>query len=55
MAVSSHIKELETKHSTIDDAIKTELKHPAPDMIRLQDLKKKKLHLKEQISAYRSR
>ena len=55
MAVSSHIKELETKHSTIDDAIKTEMKNPAPDMIRLQNLKKKKLHLKEQISEFRER
>jgi len=53
MAVSAHIRELETKHSTLDDKIKMELKSPSPDMIRLQDLKKRKLHLKEQISQFR--
>ncbi len=53
MAVSAHIQELESKHSILDKKIKNEMKNPVPDMTRLQDLKKQKLYLKEQIIEFR--
>ncbi len=54
MAALAHLKELENKHAHLDDEIKQELKHPKPDTIRLASLKKKKLHLKEQIQTFQS-
>jgi len=49
MAQSAHVEELIMKHSDLDVKIKNELKHPLPDAIRLIDLKKRKLYLKEKI------
>ncbi len=49
MAKSAHVKELIMKHSVLDVKIKNELKNPLPDTIRLIDLKKRKLYLKEKI------
>ena len=49
MALSAHLEELNHKHSTLEAKIQSELKHPAPDTIRLSDLKKRKLYIKEQI------
>lgn len=54
MAVAAHLKELENKHAHLDDEIKQEMKLPSPDTLRLADLKKKKLHLKEQIQAFQT-
>lgn len=54
MAVAAHLLELENKHAHLDDEIKQELKLPIPDTLRLSTLKKKKLHLKEQIQAYQA-
>jgi len=54
MAVSAHVRELVTKHSNLEEKIKTELQNPLPDAIRLIDLKKRKLYLKEKINRYSS-
>ena len=52
MAVAAHLLELENKHAHLDEKIKQEQKLPQPDTLRLADLKKKKLHLKEQIQSF---
>ena len=49
MALAAHLKELNNKHAKLDDIIENELKHPAPDTIRITELKKQKLHLKQKI------
>ena len=50
MALSAHLNELNIRHAKLDEKIELELKHPAPDTIRLTTLKKQKLQLKEKIS-----
>lgn len=54
MAVSAHIQELETKHHSLDEKIKSELKHPAPDAMALNVMKKQKLMIKEQIQQFKA-
>ena len=51
MAAAAHLRELENKHSILDQKIKTEMKSPQPDNILITTLKKQKLFLKEQILA----
>ena len=55
MAVEARIRELSQRHRTLDRTIETELKHPAFDDVKLQELKRKKLKLKEDIEALSQR
>lgn len=50
MALSAHLETLRTKHHDLDEEIKTTLKTPSPDQLRISKLKKEKLALKDQIS-----
>ena len=52
MAVSAHLDTLHTKHSTLEDKIQAELRHPVPDNIRVQRLKKQKLQIKDTITQF---
>jgi hypothetical protein len=54
MALSAHLNELNNKHIKLDEKIRSELKHPMPDTLRLAALKKQKLQIKEKIIHYRS-
>lgn len=54
MSLESRIRELSERHKRLDDAIAAELKHPAGDEVRLQDLKRKKLKLKDEIAQLRT-
>lgn len=54
MALSAHLNELNNKHIKLDEKIRSELKHPMPDTLRLAELKKQKLQIKEKIIHYRS-
>jgi len=49
MALSAHLEQLQHKHSQLDAKIQRELRHPIPDTLRLSQLKKEKLRLKEQM------
>lgn len=49
-AASSHVNALQTKHAGIDARIRDELTRPAPDAAMIQELKKQKLRLKEEIA-----
>ncbi len=46
---SSHLSALELKHAGIERRIHEEMSRPLPDDALVQDLKKRKLRLKEQI------
>ena len=46
---SSHLGALELKHAGIERRLHEELSRPLPDEALVQDLKKKKLRIKEQI------
>jgi len=53
MAIEARIRELGVRHQTLERAIEDELRRPAWDTTRLKDLKRRKLHLKEQIESMR--
>ncbi len=50
MSVQSHLQELQRRHAALQSEIKRELSHPATDPLRLAELKRKKLVLKDQIT-----
>ncbi|MBR7618408.1 DUF465 domain-containing protein [Phenylobacterium sp. 20VBR1] len=54
MAVEARIRELGSRHHSLDQAIQDELNRPASDEVRLKELKRKKLKLKEEMEALRS-
>jgi len=49
MAVEARIRELGSRHHSLDKAIQDELRRPATDDAKLRELKRQKLKLKEQI------
>lgn len=53
MAVEARIRELGSRHHSLDQAIQDELSRPAADDFRLKELKRKKLRLKEEMAALR--
>ncbi|MGE5566953.1 MAG: YdcH family protein [Parcubacteria group bacterium] len=55
MAVDARIRELGNRHQSLERAIQDELSRPAWDEIRLKDLKRQKLRLKEEMEGLRAR
>jgi hypothetical protein len=53
MAVDSRIRELGSRHQTLEQAIQEELRRPAADDMRLRELKRQKLRLKEELETLR--
>ena len=53
MAIDARIRELGNRHQTLDRAIDDELHRPLSDSLKLKDLKRQKLRLKEQIEVLR--
>ena len=51
MALDAHLQSLTRRHQALDAALHTELKRPSADDRRLQDLKRRKLVVKDQIAA----
>lgn len=49
MNMSAHISSLNSRKNEIDAEIEYEMKRPMPDFIRLSELKRKKMALKEEI------
>lgn len=50
MAVEAHITELRQKHKTLDTRIEQERSRPLVDNVKISELKRKKLQLKEEIT-----
>jgi len=55
MAVEARIRELGSRHQSIDQAIQDEMRRPAADDLRLRELKRQKLRLKEEMESLRAR
>ncbi|MDP2258776.1 MAG: DUF465 domain-containing protein [Caulobacter sp.] len=55
MALDARIRELGNRHQTLDRLIEDELRRPSSDDIRLKELKRQKLRLKEEIENLRMR
>lgn len=49
MSVESHLSELVRRHQAIEQAIMAEEAHPSTDELKLHELKRKKLSLKDEI------
>jgi len=53
MSMQSHLAELEKKHQALDAEITDCLAHPAVDDLRIVELKRKKLLVKDEIERLR--
>ncbi len=52
MNITSHVDTLNTKHAEIETNISREVHRPHPDTMRLQQLKRQKLRLKEEMARF---
>ncbi|MCC7265989.1 MAG: DUF465 domain-containing protein [Caulobacteraceae bacterium] len=55
MAVEARIRELGTRHENVDRALQEEMRRPAADDVRVRELKRQKLKLKEEIEGLRAK
>jgi hypothetical protein len=55
MAIEARLRELGVKHQTLDRAIQDETSRPAADAVKVRELKRQKLRLKEEMETLRSR
>lgn len=54
MSRQTHLAALEQRHEALDKEIEKELLHPARDELKLSELKRKKLQLKDEIAKLQS-
>lgn len=50
MPLQNHLDELERKHQALERELRDAVAHPATDDKRLAELKRRKLHLKDELS-----
>jgi hypothetical protein len=50
MTIASHLVELRRKHDTLSEMVEQAQRTPAGDDLKIADLKKQKLRLKEEIA-----
>lgn len=50
MPIEDHLAELQRRHDALDHEIAKEWTHPGADEIRLAELKRRKLQLKDEIA-----
>ena len=55
MALDSRLRELDTRHRDLDLAIENEGRRPSADAMRLSQMKRQKLKIKEEIETIRRR
>jgi hypothetical protein len=53
MSMDSHLVELVRRHHAMEQAIMAEQQHPSSDPVRVHELKRKKLTLKDEIERLR--
>ncbi len=51
--VNAHLNALSEKHANLESRIDSEVHRPMPDFVRLAQLKKEKLRLKEELDGLR--
>jgi len=49
MAIESHLAELERRHQALEQEISEALTHPSTDALKIAELKRRKLHVKDEI------
>ena len=50
MAIESHLAELERRHQALEAEINEALAHPSIDGLQIVELKRRKLHVKDEIA-----
>ena len=50
MSIQSHLAELERKHQSLEDQLNDALAHPSIDDLIIVELKRRKLHVKDEIA-----
>jgi hypothetical protein len=50
MAIESHLAELEKRHQALEQEINEALNHPSTDDLQVAELKRRKLHVKDEIA-----
>jgi hypothetical protein len=50
MTIASHLQELRRKHENLSSMVENEQRHPGTDALKIAELKKQKLKLKEEIT-----
>ena len=50
MSIQSHLAELERKHQALENELNDALAHPSVDDLTIADLKRRKLHVKDEIA-----
>lgn len=53
MAIQAHLAELEKRHQALEDEINDALAHPSTDDLKVAELKRRKLQLKDEIARLR--
>jgi hypothetical protein len=53
MAIDARIRELDARHQSLERLIEEEMSHPSADDMRVRELKRQKLRLKEEMEALR--
>jgi hypothetical protein len=53
MAIESHLAELEKRHQALETELNDALNHPSTDDLLIVELKRKKLHVKDEIARLR--
>jgi hypothetical protein len=53
MSIQSHLAELERRHEALEDEINEALAHPSTDDLTIAQLKRRKLHVKDEIERLR--
>ncbi len=50
MTIASHLQELRRKHEHLSELVEREQRSPASDALRIAEMKKEKLKIKEEIT-----
>jgi hypothetical protein len=53
MAIESHLAELERRHQALEQELSEALNHPSADDLQVRELKRRKLHVKDEIERLR--
>ena len=53
MSIQSHLSELEKRHRALEDEITEALAHPSIDGLKVAELKRRKLQVKDEIERLR--
>jgi hypothetical protein len=54
MPLQTNLSELERKHQALEREIQDAMSHPSSDALKVAELKRRKLHLKDEITKLRT-